>query len=31
VQASEMMRLADGMMYSAKKAGGSRHVLTVLG
>jgi len=30
-QANDVMRLADGMMYSAKKAGGSRHVLTVLG
>jgi len=30
-QASDVMKLADGMMYSAKRSGGSRHVLTVLG
>jgi len=30
-QATEVMKLADGMMYSAKNAGGSRQVLTVLG
>jgi len=31
VPAEDVLRLADGMMYSAKRAGGSRHVLTVLG
>jgi diguanylate cyclase (GGDEF)-like protein/PAS domain S-box-containing protein len=30
VTASVVMKLADGMMYSAKKAGGSRHMLMVV-
>jgi len=27
--ASEIMKLADGMMYTAKRAGGNRHIMTV--